>query len=329
MTKVSIIVPSHNGGKYIERCIKSLAGQTLEDIEIILIDDASTDRTLKIMENYSMIFPNIKVIHNDVNKGQGASRNIGLDVATGEYIGFVDSDDFVNPNMYKSMYEGAIKNDKPDIVNTLISFVKDDSYMYSNFNYFSNSSPRLKETSKNKAVFYSYSPSSCNKIFKKELISNYRFLENCLWEDIAFTFSMLLKSKKILEINDVNYFYRKDGSDTVSSKGYIYNPNLLDIIRVCDEVERFSLENNLFDLYEEEIRFVQISSVIARINEVMTWDIDENQKKNIISNLHSLMVSKYGGVNSVDKAILSGKVGFQAIDYLDLAEKNNDVKTIK
>ena len=325
MIKLSVIVPSYNGEKHIEMCIKSLVSQKLDDIEIILVDDASTDNTLKIMKNYEQIYPNIKVIHNNVNKGQGASRNIGLSLASGEYIGFVDSDDYINHNMYKDMYDKAVLNNFPDIVNSMITFVKDDEYFNSDLNYNFKINGRLRDTSKSRDIFYSYSPSCCNKIFKKDLVGDYKFLEGCMWEDIAFTFSMLLKSKNILDVNDF-YYYRKDGSDTVSTRGYKLNPNLLDIIKVCDEVERFSIENNLFDMYKDEIRFIQISGVIARINEIMTWDIDESRKKNIIDNLYSLMCSKYGGINTVDKAILSGKVGFQIIDYLNVVDKGKNIK---
>ena len=328
MTKVSVIVPSYNGEKTIETCIKSLINQTLEDIEIILIDDASVDRTLNIMKNYEQIFPNIKVLHNDVNMGQGYSRNLGLSVAKGEYIGFVDSDDFVKSNMYKSMYDGASKNNFPDLVNNMITFVKNDDYMFSDFNNASFSNERLKKTDSDKYLFYGVSPCCCNKLFKKDLIADYKFLEGTMWEDIAFTFSMLFKSNNVLEVNNPNYFYRRDDRETLSSKGYKYNSNLLDIIKVCDEVERFAKENNLYETYENEIKFVQISSVILRINEVRQWDIDLNSKKIIINNLYNLMVSKYGDIDMVDKDLLSSKVGFEVIDYLKLYvnDKENDVK---
>ncbi len=324
MAKVSIIVSSHNGEEKIEKCIKSLINQKLEDIEIILIDDASVDRTLTIMKNYEQIFPNIKVFHNDVNKGQGFSRNLGLSVATGEYIGFVDSDDYISINMYKSMYESAKKNNFPDIVNTMMVLAKTDSSLMYDFNNSSIFNESLMETNKNKKLFYSFSPSCCNKIFKKELISDYKFLENSMWEDVAFTFSMLIKSKSVLDVDRNNYFYSKDDKENVSSKGSKYNPNILDIIKVCDEIENFAKANNLYDEYRNEIKFVQISSVISRINEVRNWEIDSNSRKIIIDNLYNLMVSKYGYMDEIDKSLLSSKVGFDVLDYLELHESNKD-----
>ena len=96
--KVSIIVPVYNSERYLSDCLNSLVNQTLSEIEIIAIDDASTDHSLEILIDYAAKYPRkVKVYKNDQNKGQGASRNIGLSIANGEYVGFLDSDDYVAP----------------------------------------------------------------------------------------------------------------------------------------------------------------------------------------------------------------------------------------
>lgn len=93
MPAVSIIVPCYNVEKYLPRCIESLVNQTLEDIEIILVNDASPDNSIKIMKEYELKYPNkIKIIDSQINLRQGGARNLGIDIATGEFIGFVDSD---------------------------------------------------------------------------------------------------------------------------------------------------------------------------------------------------------------------------------------------
>jgi glycosyltransferase involved in cell wall biosynthesis len=104
--KVSIIVPVYNAEKYLERCINSLKNQTLEDIEIILVDDSSTDSSLEICNRMASDDPRIKVIHK-VNEGAGYARNAALEIVSGEYIGFVDSDDYIAPEMFKTLYEKA------------------------------------------------------------------------------------------------------------------------------------------------------------------------------------------------------------------------------
>lgn len=104
--KVSIIVPVYNAEKYLERCVRSLTEQTLADIEIILIDDSATDSSPQMCDHFAKGDPRIKVIHKE-NEGAGLARNAGLSIATGEYIGFVDSDDFVDRNMFKTLCEKA------------------------------------------------------------------------------------------------------------------------------------------------------------------------------------------------------------------------------
>ena len=106
--KVSIIVPVYNVENYLERCISSLRNQTLEDIEIILVDDSSTDSSLEICNKMAMEDSRIKVIHKE-NEGAGLARNEALRVATGEYIGFLDSDDFVEADMFKTLYDKAVQ----------------------------------------------------------------------------------------------------------------------------------------------------------------------------------------------------------------------------
>lgn len=107
MTKISIIVPVYNAEKYIERCIKSLINQTLKEIEILLIDDGSQDKSAKICDEYAKKDNRIKVIHK-LNEGAGISRNKGLKIATGQYIGFIDSDDYIDKSMYEELYKKAI-----------------------------------------------------------------------------------------------------------------------------------------------------------------------------------------------------------------------------
>ena len=125
--KVSVIVPVYNAEKYLERCINSLTNQTLEDIEIILVDDSSSDGSLEVCNNAAKKDSRIKVIHK-VNEGAGKARNAALEIATGEYIGFVDSDDFIDTDMFKTLYQKA-KAYNSDLVMSGVLFV--DGNMFS------------------------------------------------------------------------------------------------------------------------------------------------------------------------------------------------------
>ena len=103
--KLSVIVPMYNSEKYIERCINSIINQEMKDIEIILINDGSVDKTKNIVGKYVNKHKNIKLINKEKNEGLSAARNTGIKNATGEYIVFIDSDDEINNGMFKSMYE--------------------------------------------------------------------------------------------------------------------------------------------------------------------------------------------------------------------------------
>lgn len=124
--KVSIIVPVYNVERYLERCINSLRMQTLSEIEIILVDDSSTDSSLEICNKAALEDSRIKVIHKE-NAGAGMARNTALEVATGEYIGFVDSDDYVENVMFETLYEKAKKYDS-DLVMSGVIFVDGNTF---------------------------------------------------------------------------------------------------------------------------------------------------------------------------------------------------------
>ena len=115
--KVSVIVPVYNSERYLRDCLESLLNQTLTELEIILVDDASTDKSFEIIVEYKSKYPKIKIFKSEQNKGQGASRNIGMSLATEEYIGFLDSDDYVAPIMYENLYNSAKENNGIKIFN--------------------------------------------------------------------------------------------------------------------------------------------------------------------------------------------------------------------
>ena len=123
--KVSIIIPVYNNSKYLRDCLNSVLKQTLDNIEIIAIDDCSTDDSFRILREYQSRYKEkIRVFRNNKNMGVGYTRNFGISMAYGEYIGFVDGDDYINPRMYEDMYNNGEYNNA-DIVSTGILFVKD------------------------------------------------------------------------------------------------------------------------------------------------------------------------------------------------------------
>lgn len=121
--KISIIVPVYKAEPYLKKCIDSILNQTFKDFELILVDDGSPDRCGEICDEYALKDSRIKIIHKE-NGGQSSARNVGLDIAQGEYIGFVDSDDWIEPDMYKKLFK-VLKNDNVDMAICNINSIKD------------------------------------------------------------------------------------------------------------------------------------------------------------------------------------------------------------
>ena len=313
MTKVSIIVPVYNSGKYLKTCLDSIVRGTLKDIEIIAIDDCSTDSSLLILEEYAKKDSRIKVYHNEKNLGQGASRNRGLDVARGEYIGFVDSDDYVSCTMYENMYNIAIETNAPLVI-TYIDYVYDDSFF--------NKTPTLLEDvfsfnphdKDRKHVIPYETPSSCTKLYKRELIGNHRFMENTLFEDVEFTYFMMMKAEKITILPAINYYYRVNNYDSLSFRTYKKTDKIYDIFKVLDKLEEDvkSIKRNVF--FKEELKRISIKHSLSRIFEIRRWDESIKVREKAIKDFLEIVYEKYGGLQNVNIIELQKSIGHECVD---------------
>jgi len=317
MVKVSVIVPVFNSEKYLSSCLNSLVNQSLEEIEIIAIDDCSTDNSLDILKAYEIRYPGkIKVLSNDKNYGQGYSRNIGILYASGEYIGFVDSDDYVHYHMFEDMYNGAYQNDLPEVVTTGILFAKDNSYSDKDLSYMSRRNGIVIDTLQNPSEIISQSPSCCNKIFRRDTLKDMEFLESRMWEDVAFTYTELFNSNRIFSFNNSDYFYRKRMDSGVSAKGFVVNSDLLDCFAVADELEKRTRKSGRFEVFSNEIKFIQIAFCLQRAAEVLKWNIPSDVKDKLCFYICKLVNEKYGDFKNIDLGLLSSKIGIQTIDVL-------------
>ena len=208
--KVSVIVPVYNVEKYLEQCILSLANQSLYDIQIILIDDNSTDTSLKIIQRYANKDKRIRVVHNKQNAGVATTRNVGLDNSDAEYIMFCDPDDWFDVDMCKKMYD-TITRDKTDIVmcGTNIFYEADRAHKQSDAGYFRVKSNQILPVTEE--LIFNCCGSLCNKIFKRSIISDYgiRFPDGLKYEDVCFFNMYMLWAKKMSFITDKLYNYRR------------------------------------------------------------------------------------------------------------------------
>ena len=223
MNKVSIIVPVYNTSKYLNGCIKSLLHQTLEDIEIILINDGSTDESESIIKKYKD--KRIKYISKK-NEGIGKTRNLGIDTATGEYLSFIDSDDYVEPNFCKVMYEKALK-EKCDIV--ICDYYEDRFEGLKEIRFPTFKDASLKE---NPDILTLVNLGPCNKIYKRSLFKNKenRFVENLKYEDAPLVVKLLLNAKKIGKIDEcLAHYVIHENSETTTRDEKIF-----DILKITD-----------------------------------------------------------------------------------------------
>ena len=216
MIKISIIVPVYNVEKYLRKCIDSILNQTFRDFELILVDDGSTDSSGKICDEYSLKDSRIKVIHKE-NGGQSSARNMGLDVAQGEYIGFVDSDDWIEKDMYEILYRNCKMKDG-DIGIIGINFVYNNR-VRKGLEYPLQS--WKKEEGMYKLIEHKYFGNYfCSKIFSRKLFKNIRFKEGIIYEDIDLMYKLIHKSNIIVAEGVMKYNYLQREGSTVRNKDF-------------------------------------------------------------------------------------------------------------
>lgn len=232
--KVSIIVPVYNSEKTLSRCLNSLVSQTLSEIEIIVINDGSTDKSLLIIENFLKQFPNkIKYISRK-NKGIGFTRNEGIKLARGDYLGFVDSDDFVEVDMYEKMYK-RILDENADIAVCNYKIVDGSNQKNVIVNISNNTNLYLKPEMINLMDFAPW-----NKIYKKSLFDNIKFPENLKYEDLNTIIKVFSKAKKIVKLDSYCYYYM------ISPKGetITINDKIFDIFLILDDLLKYFSNDN-------------------------------------------------------------------------------------
>ena len=314
MPKVSVIVPVYNMETEVRDCLDSLVAQTEKEIEIIAIDDNSTDQSLEVLKEYARKYSNIKVYHNPENVGQSETRNRGIEVAEGDYIAFLDSDDYVNSGMYKELYEVAEKYNFPELITTGLSFVKGREFLGKDLSYFSKGIPEVIHPAQDKDAIFNQSPSPCNKLFRKDTIKNYKFLKGRMWEDIAFCTTKFLEAETVVDVNTSNYFYRRDLSSGVSARNYHDNDSIDDIFAVADEIENELKRVGKYENFESQIRTLQLAICLQRVDEVKEWDSSSERKEEVINHIFSTMQEKYGTLEGTDDIAIQCKAGFRVVD---------------
>ena len=257
--------------------------------------------------------------------GVGYTRNRGISLSSGKYIGFVDGDDYINPRMYEDMYNNGEYNNA-DIVSTGILFVKDNKYLDNDLNFMGRSKGYIYNTKIDFERLSNLSPSSCSKIFKRDILNKIRFVEDSMWEDVAFTYSALFNSNRVLVMNNWDYFYRKS-SLGISFRNYDYNENIYDCFKIVDNLVMNTKFSNNYLEYKYYIDYIIICFILQRASEVLNWNVLEDTKIDIINTLNNTLITKYGiNYQDYDKTLLSTKVGIIELDKINSYINNKSLK---
>ena len=284
---ISIIIPCYNIENYIEKCIESIENQTYKDIEIIAVDDCSKDGTIVKLKELQERYSNLQVYQNDKNRGAAYSRNFAMKKAKGEYIGFVDSDDYITDDYYEKLMETAEK-EKADLVATDIEIVYENN---SNAPILSRAC--LGEVTKFNLVNNGLAASPCNKIIKKELIEKYPFLEGKINEDVASILPAIVKAKKVAYVQGIKYFYVQRNNSVQNEEVTTKRLEMFDSINTC--FERIKDDKD-FKKYQSAILYQQVLLLYMVIipkqkdyekrQELLDIFMEKQEKYNLYKNKH-------------------------------------------
>lgn len=278
--KVSIIVPVYNTESFLKKCLNSLISQSLKEIEIILINDCSTDNSFKILQEYKKNYPNnIVIIDLTTKKGPGGARNEGLKIAKGNYIAFVDSDDDVETTMFENLYNIA-KNNNYDMVDCAFYYEALDEV------FLTTSNEALGELNINKRKeLILHSGFIWSKIYKKAIITenNIKFRYNVAYEDIDFLRIFILHCNKVGSINKVLYNHRINNNSLTQ-----LNNNK---IKIDDKILsmkalfiKFS-DLSFFDEYKDELTYLVYKTYMVLLDYVIKLNIYKEDSR-IFKKLH-------------------------------------------
>jgi glycosyltransferase involved in cell wall biosynthesis len=259
MPKISVIIPVYNMEKYLRKCVDSVINQTLKDIEIICVNDGSTDGSLAILEEYAEKDSRI-IIVNQKNGGLSCARNSGLDIAKAAYITFVDSDDWIESNMCEVFFN-IIEKERVDLVVGNVAVIEDiekDEYIekrsglvaqyYDSFN-------TARGKHKFSGNFLSYRPSAWGKLYKKSIIDkrNFRFPDGLINEDEAWHW-YYFSTIKTLYLTDTRFYNRLICVNSIMYNLNVKQEKIFDLIYVLENVYDYLIENRLYRKYKQEYK---------------------------------------------------------------------------
>ena len=268
MHKVSIIIPVYNIEKYLSRCLDSIISQTYKNLEIICVNDGSTDNSLNILEQYKKLDNRIIVMSTE-NFGQGAARNTGMELATGKYMMFSDSDDYMSSNMVELLLD-CITQSESEVVAS--DFYTNNAHRELNQKYFrhrqfANLQPNTKfiNIDVNDIMNYLYVTVTCwGKIFLSDFLknNNIQFPPNNINDDVIFWADVYSRLKKLAYTPQAPYFYRRRAGSLMKLR----NERIFDIIIAHRRVKEIFIQNNMYEKIKNIADYIMIQDFLTKIN---------------------------------------------------------------
>lgn len=328
--KVSVIVPVYNVEKYLKQCLNSIVNQTYKNLEIIIVNDGTKDNSMKIVEEY-LQDKRIKVINKE-NGGLGSARNRGIEEATGDYISFVDSDDYISLNIYEELLKKIEEN---DIIIFNYSKFDDKSGEILYEKYINDKELETIIPNEYNYLYSKISTSCWNKLYKTSYIreNSFKFLE-ILYEDVLWNIEVIFKTSKINLVNKSYYYYRINRNDSImgkSSKGRSKNDKKFQEFQkysyeqIYNGIEKFKEKNlkelsvgqRLYLLLERERWQAKIDNNIflEKINMIFQCEyfkLEKKEKEILVKKFQELLgsrdVEKINGISILDKFYWKNKV---------------------
>jgi len=274
--KLSVIVPAYNAEKTIRQSLDSILAQTRPVDELIVVNDGSTDGTEKILQEYRDAYPACFRFRTVENGGQGRARNIGFDLSSGDWIGYVDSDDWIDPEMYERLIAAAERENADLALCEVLAHFPDGStareYIF-------------REDRAMAAAGFAN-----NKLFRRGLIENVRFPEEKLWyEDAEFTAIAIHRAGKIAHLPDALYHYRRGLPSTMNNNNARKNLDLLEVM--------MHLEEELLPEYRDDFEFLILNHVLLDgMNRVQAMTVED--KKEVLWLLRQYVREKIPNLNA-------------------------------
>lgn len=324
MVEISVIIPVYNVKEYLKECLDSVINQSFEDIEIICIDDGSTDSSLEILRHYQNCDDRVKVFSQS-NHGPGNARNVGIDNSTGEYILFLDSDDYLVEDALKNLYAVSKENEVDFVLFKLLNFDNETGERNS-IDYFD--IPFLKEFEDSTfnhndlgEKLYIVSVSAPGKLFRREFINNLRFPEKIIFEDTPFVVEAILMAERMLFLDEY-YYMRRVRMDSITRSNFNRFSDCIEILNMVDDISK---KYGVYDEYKELLfsrKYLNISTRFLEVDKANKKSFFDKIKQDLEFNKKIESLLDFNKVHPKAHYIYSSAINSNSFDEFEKSIKS-------